>query len=99
MAHRQQLFRRGAAVDGAEHAWLEHLRERAAEQSLVAGDGTGAQQRLPLPEARFARVIVVEGIERDRSEEHTSELQSRLHIVCRLLLEKNKARISHPQAS
>src|SRR2546429_481609 len=25
-----------------------------------------------------------------RSEEHTSELQSRLHIVCRLLLEKNK---------
>src|SRR2546429_2256979 len=26
--------------------------------------------------------------ERDRSEEHTSELQSRLHLVCRLLLEK-----------
>src|SRR3989304_3631296 len=25
----------------------------------------------------------------DRSEEHTSELQSRLHLVCRLLLEKN----------
>src|SRR2546422_7288047 len=25
---------------------------------------------------------------RDRSEEHTSELQSRLHLVCRLLLEK-----------
>src|SRR5687768_17681391 len=30
-----------------------------------------------------------------RSEEHTSELQSRLHLVCRLLLEKkNAARIS-----
>src|SRR2546429_6212327 len=27
-----------------------------------------------------------------RSEEHTSELQSRLHIVCRLLLEKKKDR-------
>src|SRR2546422_1516489 len=27
-----------------------------------------------------------------RSEEHTSELQSRLHLVCRLLLEKKKAR-------
>src|SRR2546429_6589054 len=27
---------------------------------------------------------------RDRSEEHTSELQSRLHLVCRLLLEKKK---------
>src|SRR2546429_5276252 len=40
-----------------------------------------------------------------RSEEHTSELQSRLHLVCRLLLEKKKtrtpsdaaARSSHPQ--
>src|SRR5699024_11617058 len=29
-------------------------------------------------------------IERDRSEEHTSELQSRFDLVCRLLLEKNK---------
>src|SRR2546422_5398068 len=27
---------------------------------------------------------------RERSEEHTSELQSRLHLVCRLLLEKKK---------
>src|SRR2546422_4237595 len=27
---------------------------------------------------------------RGRSEEHTSELQSRLHLVCRLLLEKKK---------
>src|SRR2546429_1376725 len=29
-----------------------------------------------------------EGPEEKRSEEHTSELQSRLHLVCRLLLEK-----------
>src|SRR2546422_8245161 len=27
---------------------------------------------------------------KNRSEEHTSELQSRLHLVCRLLLEKKK---------
>src|SRR2546422_3118848 len=27
----------------------------------------------------------------ERSEEHTSELQSRLHLVCRLLLEKKKS--------
>src|SRR2546429_4288059 len=27
-----------------------------------------------------------------RSEEHTSELQSRLHLVCRLLLEKKKSK-------
>src|SRR2546422_7859161 len=29
-----------------------------------------------------------------RSEEHTSELQSRLHLVCRLLLEKKKSGIT-----
>src|SRR2546422_6888161 len=29
-------------------------------------------------------------LSRTRSEEHTSELQSRLHLVCRLLLEKKK---------
>src|SRR2546422_7696843 len=31
----------------------------------------------------------------DRSEEHTSELQSRLHLVCRLLLEKKKTEQQH----
>src|SRR5687768_17890603 len=37
------------------------------------------------------RVDVLEGAARGwRSEEHTSELQSRLHLVCRLLLEKKK---------
>src|SRR2546422_3577220 len=30
-----------------------------------------------------------------RSEEHTSELQSRLHLVCRLLLEKKKKKNDH----
>src|SRR2546422_5404707 len=32
-----------------------------------------------------------------RSEEHTSELQSRLHLVCRLLLEKKKKTKNHVQ--
>src|SRR3989449_2553188 len=31
----------------------------------------------------------------ERSEEHTSELQSRLHLVCRLLLEKKKKTTTH----
>src|SRR2546429_4968154 len=35
-----------------------------------------------------ARIKVMLGAR--RSEEHTSELQSRLHLVCRLLLEKKK---------
>src|SRR2546422_5880242 len=34
--------------------------------------------------------LVIAGTEEARSEEHTSELQSRLHLVCRLLLEKKK---------
>src|SRR2546429_3152967 len=39
------------------------------------------RQHLRSPATRFPRF-------RPRSEEHTSELQSRLHVVCRLLLEK-----------
>src|SRR2546422_8233449 len=34
----------------------------------------------------FSHLLILHG----RSEEHTSELQSRLHLVCRLLLEKKK---------
>src|SRR2546429_9203456 len=37
----------------------------------------------------------VRGVTKDRSEEHTSELQSRLHLVCRLLLEKKKENLAH----
>src|SRR2546429_7196925 len=37
------------------------------------------------------------GVTREmRSEEHTSELQSRLHLVCRLLLEKKKRQVTTP---
>src|SRR5205809_2322521 len=36
------------------------------------------------------RGLVFGGPAVERSEEHTSELQSRLHLVCRLLLEKKK---------
>src|SRR5687768_18219364 len=39
-------------------------------------------------------VTLVENALRLRSEEHTSELQSRLHLVCRLLLEKKNTCIS-----
>src|SRR2546422_305667 len=36
------------------------------------------------------RMLIVDDNQTNRSEEHTSELQSRLHLVCRLLLEKKK---------
>src|SRR2546429_2661513 len=44
-----------------------------------------------VPEFRFLPISNREGgLSRPRSEEHTSELQSRLPLVCRLLLEKKK---------
>src|SRR2546429_5712862 len=51
------------------------------------------RRRHPRESARLA--------ERIRSEEHTSELQSRLHLVCRLLLEKKnykQSSITTPQS-
>src|SRR3712207_7691880 len=39
---------------------------------------------------RVARPVGPAGRREDRSEEHTSELQSRQYLVCRLLLEKKK---------
>src|SRR2546429_3525998 len=40
---------------------------------------------------RMSGDVTYDALKRERrSEEHTSELQSRLHLVCRLLLEKKK---------
>src|SRR5258708_17488227 len=49
-----------------------------------------------LEEGLTGRVIVLyQNGEQVRSEEHTSELQSPDHLVCRLLLEKNKNHNNH----
>src|SRR2546422_1397800 len=45
-------------------------------------------------EADFGGVVRL--LRPNRSEEHTSELQSRLHLVCRLLLEKKKKNTEYP---
>src|SRR2546429_5766809 len=42
------------------------------------------------PAYRAAQTDPMTTLRTQRSEEHTSELQSRLHLVCRLLLEKKK---------
>src|SRR5260370_26501608 len=49
----------------------------------------------------FLRVPLPHGGERDgaRSEEHTSELQSHLNLVCRLLLEKKKVLNPPPETT
>src|SRR2546422_9919848 len=53
--------------------------QRPADRVLVLLGGMRLGQQLPEPHST-----------KQRSEEHTSELQSRLHLVCRLLLEKKK---------
>src|SRR2546422_9557036 len=58
---------------------LSSLRRRSARRRSVTSRTT-ATAPAPSPS----------GPRRRRSEEHTSELQSRLHLVCRLLLEKKK---------
>src|SRR5690625_5889944 len=45
-------------------------------------------------------ILVVQMIPAEaRSEEHTSELQSRGHLVCRLLLEKKKTALAHNEST
>src|SRR2546422_6295263 len=71
--------------------WARH-RSGSGRPAVLGGDA-------PLAPGAPARVrgppVAAAGAAADRrnvprSEEHTSELQSRLHLVCRLLLEKKK---------
>src|SRR3712207_8090957 len=72
------------------------ISRRPGHQGRHPGQGARAALR-GLPGRRGATAGRVEGREllrrppqRRRSEEHTSELQSRQYLVCRLLLEKKK---------
>src|SRR3712207_7729917 len=60
----------------------------------VAGLVAGGEPALPLLGGAMGEGVLVDGaaaqVLLDRSEEHTSELQSRQYLVCRLLLEKKK---------
>src|SRR2546429_3562915 len=53
--------------------------------SEVSRSSSASSRRRPIASRRICCRRL-----RPRSEEHTSELQSRLHLVCRLLLEKKK---------
>src|SRR3712207_7607356 len=61
--------------------------------SWRSGDGEALQRRSDPTGARWRR-----GGRMTRSEEHTSELQSRQYLVCRLLLEKKNKRLNHTSA-
>src|SRR5690348_17819612 len=51
-----------------------------------------------LPDERHLNIVGRSDWERLRSEEHTSELQSPVHLVCRLLLEKKNTTHQMPHA-
>src|SRR5690554_7794400 len=57
---------------------------------LIAMVNTGVGPLSDFPKNKFEDLREVYKNFTERSEEHTSELQSRPHLVCRLLLEKKK---------
>src|SRR5205809_2148508 len=68
--------------DAQDHVHRGHG-EHDPDRALLGAEIGLQRRRVDLPGDRAGRLL--------RSEEHTSELQSRLHLVCRLLLEKKKA--------
>src|SRR2546425_9547553 len=69
---------------GAPAGRQDRLQERPARRASVSGERSGG--------GKAEVAIHVGGVyaTRERSEEHTSELQSLAYLVCRLLLEKKK---------
>src|SRR3712207_8797032 len=76
----------GATDAAAFEVYVEHfLAPSLCEGQVVVMDNLGAHQP-----KRIRELIEARGAELVRSEEHTSELQSRQYLVCRLLLEKKQ---------
>src|SRR2546422_5514142 len=74
---------------GVEQSYARPGRGRGAGENEANGPVDQCVARADRRRASFDQ-RVEEQANRRRSEEHTSELQSRLHLVCRLLLEKKK---------
>src|SRR3712207_7133336 len=77
------LFRSGV---GAEERRLDPVRLRERQADRLQETRVGG--RVAAPRAADGRLV--DRYHARRSEEHTSELQSRQYLVCRLLLEKKK---------
>src|SRR5690625_5536599 len=58
---------------------------RAVQRTATGADGAA---RLGVPASAPELTERMAHLDQERSEEHTSELQSRRHLLCRLLLEK-----------
>src|SRR2546429_7190338 len=61
----------------------------------VSGCAQDRPLKPPTSRGRWADTPPIRAGSSERSEEHTSELQSRLHLVCRLLLEKKNINRHH----
>src|SRR2546422_5184551 len=70
----------------------------AAAAPTVGGMSFSVTSTVPPSDSRNAVSAQTSDRPQPRSEEHTSELQSRLHLVCRLLLEKKKKDWGEPGA-
>src|SRR5690625_7128689 len=70
--------------------YQEYYSVRSAMKGLAAEPGIGTQDPARIQDLFFRRLYINYSENVKRSEEHTSELQSRGHLVCRLLLEKKK---------
>src|SRR2546422_8376076 len=85
-------YARAAATLAAWRAEGVFTRDVAASVYVVAQDfplPSGERRtRLGMFGSVRAEPFTMQRVRPHRSEEHTSELQSRLHLVCRLLLEK-----------
>src|SRR5690348_18162645 len=82
------LFRSRGQLSGGAEMYPKHIFGKAREFRRC-------EQAIRLPLSRCAHRGMRAGRQVDRalaarSEEHTSELQSPVHLVCRLLLEKKK---------
>src|SRR5256884_1369730 len=88
---RRELRASLAKHDVAADARLHHGRRKRFVDVIHGPDikSAGFIFRTGLASQKDHRNLARAGV-RFRSEEHTSELQSRLHLVCRLLLEKKK---------
>src|SRR3712207_8856442 len=74
--------------------WLAVVDGRIVEM----GEGRAPERGLDLASDYLAPGLVeLHTDSLERSEEHTSELQSRQYLVCRLLLEKKKQQTQHRQ--
>src|SRR5687768_14222384 len=94
----------GGNLDADQVDVAETFEEGERPANIIMAAAQGAQTGVKLAVAVGAMVLafvalvaLANGLL--RSEEHTTELQSRLHLVCRLLLEKKKKRHNSPLQS